>query len=604
MNRIFINPDGSRHTPSQFCEDVRQEKQISLSNGAACSESILCSGFRYTQGHIDSFCQVYEAAGITMSPGQKISWRTESPDFEPSRIDPTAVNGAILVFEYAMGNGAPYPQPNGFFELSVDGEPLISFSMKKSNCLFEGKNGTRLYLEVHRKKAALHFGELFTLDEFVQNESLYVNGFAYLYLPQEIVAGRTSLTLSVDAHNQEAHSRRWFRVGFNYFTLAGDLSTGIEAVLATVRQRTIDGQTVYFGDIHVHTAQSEFLNGDGCGVGSVASNLTYARDVARLDFCAVTDHDWQLDARDWKTLRDTNDAFNENGRFVALNAFEWTSANYGHRNVYFRNGTEIPAALKPFDYQKEPYAPIKYGVSSPDDPTPEALWDWLENNRLEAITIPHHPNAEQFVMDFEKFYNEKFDRCVEVYSSWGCMFRTDHPLNLCSERIPGYAYSRYASSFHFGFVASSDGHDGNAGDANVTHDKHHLAHYAGSGHVAVFAENLSREAVYDALAARQCYAVTGELILLQFRIGTHSMGEVIASRSDSMPLFVHAVGTFPICQINLYQNGVLCQTLPVNGGEDVEYSGTLCPDACASYFVEVVQEDGECAWSSPISFCD
>ena len=64
MNRIFINPDGSRHTPSQFCEDVRQEKQISLSNGAACSESILCSGFRYTQGHIDSFCQVYELSLI------------------------------------------------------------------------------------------------------------------------------------------------------------------------------------------------------------------------------------------------------------------------------------------------------------------------------------------------------------------------------------------------------------------------------------------------------------------------------------------------------------------------------------------------------------
>lgn len=597
----FINQNGSKVTPGQRIAALRQEKKISLCNGSACGEGAFTSGCRYGQGHIDSFCQVYEAMAIRMQPGQSLSWQTASPDYADSYIDPTAENGAVIVFEYAMGNGAAYPQANGYFELAIDGEPTVAFSMKKSSCMFENDRGVRLYLEVKRKKAAQSPGDQFSLDELVQNESVYVNGCAYLYLPQSEVKGRTGLTLSVTAQNREEGSQRWFRVGFNYFILAGDLYEGLDRVLHGMPRAALDGQPIYFGDIHVHTAQSGFLNGDGCGVGSVESNLRYARDVARLDFCAITDHDWQLDAADWKLLRDTNDRFYQPGRFATLQAYEWTSSNYGHRNVYFRGSEEIPARLKPFDYQAEPYEALKYGVSSPNDPNPQDLWNWLEQNRLEAITIPHHPNSEQFLMDLFKFYNEKYDRCVEVYSSWGCMFDVNHPLNMCSERMDGYGYDRYAGRLHFGFVASSDGHDGNAGDANVAHDKHHLAHYAGSGHVAVLAKELTRQAVYDALKARHCYAVTGEPVRMSFTLGEAVMGDCIAPSTGERAAAVHVAGTFPLARLTLYKNAEIYREIPTDGRQEITWQGALDCAEAASYWVEAVQTDGEYAWSSPIT---
>mgnify|MGYP002583888388 CR=1 FL=1 len=601
MERTFINENGSRRTPAQLIAALRREEQLSLCNGSACSEGAAGNGHRCGWGHIDSFCQVYEALCITMAPGQRLSWRTAAPGCAEALIDPSAKNGAVIVFEYAMGNGAAYPQPNGYFELSVDGAPQLRFSMKKSSWLFENEKGVRLYLEVKRKKAAPAPGGQFTLDEFIQNESVYVNGRAYLYLPQSELRGRTGLTLSVAAQGSEEGCRRWFRVGFNYFVLAGDLYGGLDAVLNGRPRPVLGGRSIYFGDIHVHTAQSGFLNGDGCGTGTVEANLAYARDVAGLDFCAITDHDWQLDAADWQLLRATNEQFNQNGRFVALNAYEWTSANYGHRNVYFRSGCEIPPALKPFDYQAEPYEALKYGVSTPHDPTPQDLWDWLEENRFEAITIPHHPNSEQFLMDFSRFYNERYDRCVEIYSSWGCMFAADHPLNLCSERVEEYGYQRYAGRFHFGFVASSDGHDGNAGDANLTHDKHHLAHYAGSGHVAVLADELTREAVYDALKARHCYAVTGEPMLLRFTLGGAIMGDRLAVQKGELPVEVEVQGTFPLTRLTLYKNGQPWRSLPTGGGERALYRGELPGAEPAVYWVEALQADGEYAWSSPIT---
>lgn len=596
----YIDDNGKRITTAKLVEQMRREKGISLCNGCGCYDTVEGNGYAYGNEHIDSFCQVYGAYAITMTPGQKVSWRTDTPEFAYSAIDPTAENGAVVLFEYAFGNGAAYPQPNGYFELSVDGEPQIAFSMKKTSRLFENEQGVRLYLEVRRRKAVSEPGDEFTLDEYVKNESLYINGMAYLYIPHELLKGRTALTLSVAAHNYDEASRRWFRVGFGFFALCGDIYDGVRVVTQGETRPVLDGENIYFGDIHVHTAQTEFLNGDGCGMGTVESNLRYARDVSRLDFCAITDHDWQLEAKDWAAVRAENRKFNKDGKFVALNAFEWTSAAYGHRNVYLRDGEEVSEDLKPFDYQAEPYEPIKYGVVSDDDPTPEDLWNWIEENRLEAITIPHHPNSEQFLMDFDKFYNPKYDRCVEIYSSWGSLLDAGHPLNVCSERIAGYEYNRYVNRIHMGFVASSDGHDGNAGDANISLGKRHLSHYAGSGHVAVLARELTREEVYDAIKNRHCYAVTGEPILLHFFVENAMMGDVLETDRKKLTWKMHVKGTFPLVSVHLYRDGKPAQEIPTQGQTELEYEGTLEVERKSVFFLEIRQADGEYAWSGPI----
>lgn len=605
MNSLYLNEKGGKQSARERARRLLDEREISLSVGMGLARLVACNGYTYREAHIDSCCQLRGGWAIRLAKGQRLKWHTNSmpmipPYFQPvDRINTEAQNGVILVWEYAMGNGSAYPQPGGYFELSADGTPLIDFSLKKDSHLYENADGVRLYLEVRRKRIAAP-GESFTLDSFVRDESLYVNGVAYLYLPQSVLQGRTKLTLSARARNADKKSLRWFRIGYCFQILDCNLADGIEAVLAPKQQRTIDGKPVYFGDIHVHTGQTESLRGNGCGRLSVRHNLHYARDIAGMDFCAITDHDWQLDADDWRRVREENDRFNEDGRFVALHAYEWTSGNYGHRNVYFRDDT-LPKDLAPFDFQAIPHKLKKYGRVSENDPTPEDLWQWLDGLGIPAMTIPHHPNAEQFPMDLFRFFRDKYDRAVEIYSNWGCFLPSGKELNLCCDRIAELDWRRYAGKRHFAFLASSDGHDSNAGEANLTRPMRQMAHYAGSGRVAVFANELTRRGVFDAIHDRRCYATTGAPILLTFSMDSVGMGGVL-TRSREMTTFrVHTVCPERIEKISVYRNTECIQTVSPRETTEFEWIFEMNAEPGA-YYAEVVQTDREYAWSSPILY--
>ena len=605
MKKKYIGADGGKEHAPAFAQTVLRDHGISLSMGIGLAVPVRCNGHKYRQAHIDSCCQLRNAWAIRLCKGQKISWFSRSLPMIPayfrpvSEVVPVAPKGAVLVFEYAMGNGAAYPQPGGYFQLSIDGRQAVDFSLKKNSHLYEGSDGIRLYLEVRRKKTAV-FGQSFSLDEFIQNESTYVNGIAYLYIPPEQIKGRKGFRLSIKAHNPDGESTKWFRLGYCYQQMDCDLSDGLRTVTAPWERKTLNGKNIWFGDIHIHTGQTESLKGKGCGRGSVKENLHYARDISGLDFCAITDHDWQMDEKDWRKLREENDRFTESGKFVALHAYEWTSGNYGHRNVYFRDG-KLPDTLKPFDYQRTPEPKTKFGRRSGNDPTPEELWAWLDGTGLTAMTIPHHPNAEQFPMDFFRFWNEKYDRCVEVYSNWGCMLESGRELNLCCDRIGELGYLRYAGKLPFGFVASSDGHDGNAGEANVTRSMRQMAHYAGSGRLAVFAEELTRESVFDAIYHRRCYATTGAHILMDVQVNGKSMGEVITEPAEKLNIEIDVLGTVVLTFVEIYHSGKLAWKSECLHSDDFSECISL-PARIGDYYVQVRQVDGEYAWSSPV-FC-
>ncbi len=605
MSSLYLNGKGGKQSARIRVQRLFEERDISLSVGMGLANRVSCNGYTYREAHIDSCCQLRGGWAIRLSEGQHLRWHTNSLPMIPAYFKPVdsirtdAAGGAILVWEYAMGNGAAYPQPGGFFTLSANGKPLIDFSLKKYSHLYEGEDNVRLYMEVRRKRIALP-GESFTLDSFVRDESLYINGIAYLYLPQAVLNGRRKLKLSIEAHNADRKSLRWFRIGYCYQILDCDLSAGVEAVLAPKEGKSIDGKPVFFGDIHIHTGQTEILHGNGCGRKSVRHNLHYARDIAGLDFCAITDHDWQLDENDWRRLREENDRFNESGRFVALHAYEWTSGNYGHRNVYFRTD-KLPDDLAPFDYQAVPYKPRKYGRVSENDPTPEDLWHWLDGLNTPAMTIPHHPNAEQFPMDLFHFFNEKYDRAVEVYSNWGCFLPSGKELNLCCDRISELDWSRYAGKQHFAFLASSDGHDSNAGEANVTRAMRQMAHYVGSGRVAVFADRLTREDVFDAIHDRRCYATTGAPILLSFSVNDTQMGDILSCEQEKLKFNVYTICPEEIERISIYRNTELIREISLQDNKEYEWNFEQEAESGA-YYAEVVQRDHEYAWSSPILY--
>ncbi len=107
---------------------------------------------------------------------------------------------------------------------------------------------------------------------------------------------------------------------------------------------------IYWGDMHGHTAISD-------GKGSLDDYFTHARDIAKLDFVVVSDHDfgnaapWKMPQETWTLTQDKVDQYTVNGKFVAIAGYEWTSQSkywtpeeplfegpvkyYNHKNVYF-----------------------------------------------------------------------------------------------------------------------------------------------------------------------------------------------------------------------------------------------------------------------------
>ncbi|MBR4392610.1 MAG: DUF3604 domain-containing protein, partial [Oscillospiraceae bacterium] len=151
------------------------------------------------------------------------------------------------------------------------------------------------------------------------------------------------------------------------------------------------------------------------------------------------------------------------------------------------------------------------------------------------------------------------------------------------------------------FLASSDGHDSNAGEANVTRSMRQMAHYAGSGRVAVFADSLSRAGVFDAIHDRRCYATTGAPILLSFSVNGAQMGEVLSSKQGKLAFRIHTICPEEIERISIYRNTELIERVTPQDTKDYEW----CIEreaADGAYYAEVVQRDHEYAWSSPILY--
>ena len=78
---------------------------------------------------------------------------------------------------------------------------------------------------------------------------------------------------------------------------------------------------------------------EGCGRGTRRSNYEYARGPGGLDFYALTEHEWQIDPDKIAEYFSLSEEYELSGRFVCLPGYEFTSLNYGHRNIYFRDGS-------------------------------------------------------------------------------------------------------------------------------------------------------------------------------------------------------------------------------------------------------------------------
>jgi len=350
---------------------------------------------------------------------------------------------------------------------------------------------------------------------------------------------------------------------------------------------------LYFGDVHIHSQWSVD------GRREPDYSYIYARDAMNLDFACLTEHDPSDYV--WDRVKAKAKELYEPGRFATMSAYEWTAHNLheGHKNVYYRD-CEGPILRSNF-------FPDRAGTTSAAD-----LWSKLRKAGVTgktALTIPHHPASKTFPVPWEH-YDSDFQRCVEIYSTWGNSESPDGPRQIRWEEGPArghFVQDGLAAGQRLGFVGGSDSHSGRPGyPAHSSH--YHDTDYVHwepelhpGGTTGVYADELSREAVFDAIRSRRCFATTGQRIVVQFKAGEHWMGEEYKS-ANAPHLSVKVLGTAPLASVTIVKNNQDYVRMDGRGRREMEfeYGETAPPKETDYYYVRVIQEDFEMAWASPI----
>jgi len=269
-----------------------------------------------------------------------------------------------------------------------------------------------------------------------------------------------------------------------------------------------EGERIYWGDIHTHSDLSD-------GTGSAPHSYFFAREVACLDFYALTDHGEILSlsfgAFD-KLERATNQAYDP-GSFVTFHGVEWTQVKTGHYTCIFSGDRLI----------KKPR------LSYLAVPTTAGLWKALdaftERTGCRALALPHHTTQNSYIQDWS-YINPKYVKLAEVCSVHGeFLFEQRHPLNYAGAIDPPPEYvhgSSIADALRMGkhliLYAASDEHDGHPGHslshtaARVGHQRPmtrwrcRIEHPYPGGLTAVRAPELTREAIFSALERGRIFA--------------------------------------------------------------------------------------------------
>jgi hypothetical protein len=344
----------------------------------------------------------------------------------------------------------------------------------------------------------------------------------------------------------------------------------------------------FWGDPHCHSQLSD-------GAASSEEHYRYARDVALLDFAAVTDHG-PRSPEVWEETCRWADRFDRVGRFVTLLGHERTfTDNVGgtcHVNYYYLTRHSLADVPEPLGGRKSP-----------------ELVAGLRARR--GILVPHHTAYaidHMGLSDWGLFADGPLCTC-EVYSTHGSSESFIGPRPILGRR-PGSSYQdALARGYRLGAIAGSDHHGVQCGSLLRLQDfpKNSTdAHMAlRGGLTAVRATRLSRAGLFAAIAGRRTYATTGDRILLGFRVSGCPMGSVVQrSRPGPRRLQLLVAGTAPLAQVEVLRNNeVLASFEPGT----FTFRATVTDKKAGRnpvewYYLRIRQDDGEMAWSSPIWF--
>jgi len=392
----------------------------------------------------------------------------------------------------------------------------------------------------------------------------------------------------------------------------------------------------YWGEIH---DQTWFSDGWYTTVGtSPDMAYRYYRDVAGLDFAAVTDHDacWEgvlqtpfgvignwftddfMKRYGWEHEKEATRNNYVDEQFVTLLAQEWTqdyeaynTYGDGHYNVYY-NCVDEADFYSCLDKQTNRIYEMF-----------DALRGWKNDTGKDVFMIPHHLQHPTLGWDYH-YYDEELVPLVEICQVRGSSeMRNElgNPVQFSGAmKEPGHTVQdALAMGYRLGFVASTDDHaiaETETSKACIT---------------GVMAEDLTRDGIFNALKDRRCIAAKGghTRMLIDFKVNGQTVGgsSVVKVPGADSPRTIECsvAGTAPLTSVALIKNNETLYSIDIQGNEqdlstyqanfsftDVqpvtgttwsasEYNsfkgGTNGEDY---YYIRVLQSDGCAGWIGPI----
>ncbi|WP_139128827.1 CehA/McbA family metallohydrolase [Micromonospora nigra] len=253
------------------------------------------------------------------------------------------------------------------------------------------------------------------------------------------------------------------------------------------------GTTLVHADMHNHTVMSD---GDGSADAAFASMRE-----AGLDVAALTDHATMfsiegLSQSEWNTTGNLANAANDPGQFTAIRGFEWSHPLLGHINVW----------------NTSDFADLWRAGSTP------SLYRWLEG-RPGGLASFNHPGREVGRFSNFSFYASARDQLVGLE-----MFN----------RTDDYLFEGWSSGMSSPLVACLNA-GWRPGLTGVT-DEHGTTwgFHEGKGRSGLWVTENTRAAVFEAMAARRCFATRVSGLRLDATANGVRMGQVLGVTSGDI----------------------------------------------------------------------
>jgi hypothetical protein len=197
---------------------------------------------------------------------------------------------------------------------------------------------------------------------------------------------------------------------------------------------------------------------------------------------------------------------------------------------------------------------------------------------------------------------------VEIHSKWGTSEVRGNPNPLHKIHPgPSYAVDLLDRGLRLGFIAGTDTHATMPSGRGVESEAHDRL----PGLTAVFGDALSRDAIFDGIRARHCYAASLERVYLDVSVAGTPMGQTLPWPDPAAPRAIQVVAAAKsdIEAIEVVRNGRTVHCHPAGAWQ----SGFLFTDDArlewldsphlgrfAYTYVRVTCASGAQAWSSPV----